>query len=340
MEEACCQKNVIKLQFHRKLFLGVDDMEKRRHVIKKKPASGSRIRLAGGIAGAAVLVLAAAVFLQGRWAASGGQAETGGRENVLETAARAPGISAGAAILMDAGDGTVLYEYNADQKMYPASTTKIMTALVVLELCEELGIGLDGEIIVPAEAEGVEGSSLYLKTGERLTLEELLYGLMLQSGNDAAVALGTAMGGGAETGLVQFVEWMNEKASELGCSGTHFVNPNGLYNEEHYTTARDLARIAQTALQHDEFRRIVSAEGWNSPGGSGRSFTNKNKTVFQYEGGDGVKIGYTKASGRTLVASATRNGRQLIAVVLNDGNWFQDAYALLDYGFGRIGEER
>jgi D-alanyl-D-alanine carboxypeptidase (penicillin-binding protein 5/6) len=242
--------------------------------------------------------------------------------------ARAPSISAGAAILIDAGDGTVLYEYNADKKMYPASTTKIMTALVTLDICIELRIGLDSEIIVPKEAEGVEGSSLYLKEGERLTLEELLYGLMLHSGNDAAVALAETVGASEEN----FVEQMNSQAADLGCSGTHFVNPHGLYSEEHYTTARDLAVIARCAMSHPEFCRIVSAESW-SGGESQRSFTNKNKTVFQYDGGNGVKIGYTKASGRTLVASASRNGTQLIAVVLNDGDWFRDAYGLLDFGF-------
>ncbi len=269
------------------------------------------------------------------------------RENkIQEAAVYAPGISAGAAVLLDAEDGRVLYEYNADKKMYPASTTKIMTALVVLELCEELGIGLENEIIVPAEAEGVEGSSLYLKAGERLTLEELLYGLMLQSGNDGAAALACTMGGGGEAGLARFVERMNETAAELGCTGTHFVNPHGLYDEDHYTTARDLGIMARAAMEHEAFRQIAAAQKWSGSTEEDdagkqtqRSFVNKNKTVFQYEGGDGVKIGYTKASGRTLVASATRNGVQLIAVVLNDGNWFQDAYGLLDYGFERISEE-
>lgn len=255
-------------------------------------------------------------------------------------AVQVPAVSAGAAILVDGADGAVLYEYNADKKMYPASTTKIMTALVVLELCEELNLGLDSQLIIPDEAEGVEGSSLYLKAGERLTLEELMYGLMLQSGNDGAVALASCMGGGGETGVELFVEQMNQKAAELGCTGTQFVNPNGLPDENHYTTARDLAVIAQEAMKHEEFRQIVSAKEWSdAAAGEGaasqtpRTFVNKNKTVFQYDGGDGIKIGYTKASGRTLVASASRSGRTVIAVVLNDGNWFQDAYALMDYGF-------
>ena len=241
----------------------------------------------------------------------------------------APSVSAGAAILIDAEDGTVLYEKNADQKMYPASTTKIMTALVVLETLEELELGLDSEIIVPAEAQGVEGSSLDLKAGERMSVEELLYGLMLQSGNDSAVALAACVGGSAE----HFVDQMNQRAEELGCRGTHFVNPNGLYDAEHYTNARDLAYIAREAMKREDFRKIVESQRWSSEGSSARAFVNKNKTVFQYEGGDGVKIGFTKASGRTLVSSASRDGHRVIAVVLNDGNWFQDAYALMDFGF-------
>lgn len=245
------------------------------------------------------------------------------------TTAAAPTVSAGAAILIDAEDGTVLYENNADQKMYPASTTKIMTALVVLETMEELGLRLDSEIIVPEEAQGVEGSSLYLKAGERVSVEELLYGLMLQSGNDSAVALAACAGGSVE----HFMEQMNQRAEELGCRGTHFLNPNGLYDGDHYTTARDLAYIAREAMKREDFRRIVGAQRWSSEGNSARTFVNKNRTVFQYEGGDGVKIGFTKASGRTLVSSASRDGHRVIAVVLNDGNWFRDAYALMDFGF-------
>ena len=250
--------------------------------------------------------------------------------------ARAPAISAGSAILIDASDGTVLYEYNADKKMSPASTTKIMTAMVTLDICRELGVGLDSEILVPKEAEGVEGSSLYLEAGERICLEELLYGLMLQSGNDAAAALAAALGGSMEN----FLEQMNRRAEELGCENTHFVNPHGLYDEEHYTTARELAVIAREAMKDEDFRRVAAAQEWSSEdaGEAGRRFVNKNKTVFQYEGGNGIKIGYTKASGRTLVASAARGDIRLIAVVLNDGDWFADAYALMDFGFEVLGE--
>lgn len=243
-----------------------------------------------------------------------------------------PSVSAGSAALIDES-GQILYEKNANAKGYPASTTKIMTALVVLEKLDELGLGMDSEVIIPEEAVGIEGSSIYLKKGERIRIEELLYGLMLQSGNDSATALAMCVGGS----LSSFVSMMNEKAEALSCSGTHFTNPSGLYEENHYTTAADLARIAGEAMKRDDFRKIVSAKDWQNKDGS-RSFHNKNKTVFQYDGATGVKIGFTKASGRTLVASAKRDDKEMIAVVLRDGNWFNDAYALMDYGFQQGGK--
>ena len=241
-------------------------------------------------------------------------------------------LGAEGAILIDTKDKTVLFEKNADKKMYPASTTKIMTALVALETLEEIGAGQDSRVTVPDEAAGLEGSSVYLKAGQQVTMEELLYGMMLQSGNDAAAAVAICCGGDMET----FVEKMNDKAAALGCGSTHFTNPSGLHDEEHYTTARDLAIIGAAAMEREDFRRIVSAESWQSQD-TGRSYVNKNKTLFQYDGGNGIKIGYTKASGRTLAASAERDGKVLIAVVLNDHNWFEDAYEMLDYGFEAAG---
>lgn len=243
-----------------------------------------------------------------------------------------PSVSAGSAALIDES-GQILYEKNANAKGYPASTTKIMTALVALEKLDELGLGMDSEVIIPEEAVGIEGSSIYLKKGERISIEELLYGLMLQSGNDSATALAMCVGGS----LSSFVSMMNEKAETLSCSGTHFTNPSGLYEENHYTTAADLARIAGEAMKRDDFRKIVRTKDWQNADGS-RSFHNKNKTVFQYDGATGVKIGFTKASGRTLVASAKRDDKEMIAVVLRDGNWFNDAYALMDYGFQQGGK--
>lgn len=241
-------------------------------------------------------------------------------------------LGAEGAILIDTKDKTVLFEKNADKKLYPASTTKIMTALVALETLEEIGAGQDSRVTVPDEAAGLEGSSVYLKAGQQVTMEELLYGMMLQSGNDAAAAVAICCGGDMET----FVEKMNDKAAALGCGSTHFTNPSGLHDEGHYTTARDLAIIGAAAMEREDFRRIVSAESWQSQD-TGRSYVNKNKTLFQYDGGNGIKIGYTKASGRTLAASAKRDGKVLIAVVLNDHNWFEDAYGMLDYGFEAAG---
>ena len=242
--------------------------------------------------------------------------------------APAPAVSAAGAVLIRADTGAIIFEKEAEKRLYPASTTKIMTALVVLETLDRLSLGPDSRIIVPAEAAGLEGSSVHLKAGEEISMEELLYGMMLQSGNDAATAAAICAGGS----LQNFVVQMNQKAEALGCTGTHFTNACGLFDENHYTTAKDMARIAAAAMQREDFRRIASAPRWQSAE-SERNFYNKNKTVHQYAGGDGVKIGFTKASGRTLVASATRGDVSLIAVVLRDGNWFADAYAMLDYGF-------
>lgn len=249
-------------------------------------------------------------------------------EESVSAASGLPSVSAQGAVLIDAEDGRVLYRKEADKRLYPASTTKIMTALVALEIMDEIGAGLDSFVVVPEEAVGAEGSSVYLKKGEKITLRELMYGMMLQSGNDAALAVAICCGGDMET----FVSMMNKKAADLGCTDTHFVNPNGLYDKEHYTTAEDLAKISMEAMKRDDFRKIVGAADWQNDKGD-RGFHNKNKTITQYKGATGIKIGFTKASGRTLCASAQRGERELIAVVLNAPDWFNDAYALMDYGF-------
>lgn len=301
--------------------MGVFFMER-----KKK----SKIYIAG------IVCLAFSLGVLGGLGISGGNFRASETVKSSETwkvsAGAPPSVSAESAALIDES-GQILYEKNANVKGYPASTTKIMTALVALEKLDELGLGMDSEVIIPEEAVGIEGSSIYLKKGERISIEELLYGLMLQSGNDSATALAICVGGS----LSSFVSMMNEKAEELGCSGTHFTNPSGLYEENHYTTAADLARIAGEAMKRDDFRKIVRTKDWQNADGS-RSFHNKNKTVFQYDGATGIKIGFTKASGRTLVASAKRDDKEMIAVVLRDGNWFNDAYALMDYGFQQGGK--
>ena len=253
------------------------------------------------------------------------------KHGIIDTVGSSVGVSAGQAILIDADTGKALYEKYADEKTYPASTTKIMTALITLETLEKYGSPIEQKKTVPQAAEGIEGSSLYLKAGEKISIEDLLYGLMLVSGNDSAVALAELIGGDQQT----FVDMMNERAEELGCKGTHFVNPNGLFDEDHYTTARDMSLIAQEAMKHEAFRKIVATKDWKADREDSTyiTFHNKNKTVNQYEGGNGIKIGFTKSSGRTLVASATRGGKTMIAVVMSAPDWFNDAYMLMDFGF-------
>ena len=230
-------------------------------------------------------------------------------------------VSAQKAILLDAVSGRVIYEKDADSRSLIASTTKIMTALIVCEQCNVLD-----RMRIPKEAVGIEGSSMYLQEGEILTLQELLYGLMLSSGNDAAVALAIYCGGTVEG----FAELMNDKARILGMTGSHFENPNGLDSPGHYSTARDLAILAAYAMENPIFYKTVSAK--NVTVGQ-RYLHNHNKLLWQVEGADGVKTGYTKAAGRILVSSATRNGRRLICVTLNDPNDWQDHAALLENGF-------
>ncbi|NLG38075.1 MAG: D-alanyl-D-alanine carboxypeptidase, partial [Clostridiales bacterium] len=235
--------------------------------------------------------------------------------------------SAQGAILIEAETGRVLWSHNEDRKLPMASTTKIITAITALEHA-------DPSQVVRADpaAVGVEGSSIYLAAGEELTLEQLLYGLMLSSGNDAAVAIAIHVAGS----VADFAVLMNETAARAGATNTHLMNPHGLHHPDHYTTAEDLARITAYAMRNEIFARIVSTrtatipkagESWN------RTLNNKNKILWQYSGGNGVKTGFTRAAGRCLVAAARRDGMQLITVVLNCGPMFEDSMALLDYGF-------
>jgi D-alanyl-D-alanine carboxypeptidase len=231
-------------------------------------------------------------------------------------------ISAKKAIVIDATTGRCLYEKDADSRSLIASTTKIMTALVVCEQCNVLD-----RMKIPKEAVGIEGSSMYLKEGEILTLQELLYGMMLHSGNDAATALAIYCGGTVEG----FAELMNDKARLLGMKGSHFVNPHGLDAPEHYSTARDLAILAAYAMKNPIFAQTVSTKTVKV---GERALRNHNKLLWQVEGADGVKTGYTKAAGRLLVSSAERQGRRLVAVTIDDGNDWVDHAHLLNKGFG------
>ncbi|MFA5524252.1 MAG: D-alanyl-D-alanine carboxypeptidase family protein [Tissierellales bacterium] len=235
-----------------------------------------------------------------------------------------PSTSAESAVLIDSKTGRVIYSSNHNLRRPVASTTKIMTALLAIEYGDLYSI-----VKVKDSAIGVEGSSIYLAKGEEILLKDLVYGLMLRSGNDAAVAIAEHISGSVD----KFVNLMNEKAKNIGASNTNFVNPHGLHDPNHFSTAYDLAIITREAMKTDFFRDVSKTKTWVADREINQYFSNKNDVVWEYKGGDGVKIGYTKAAGRCLVASATRDEIQLIAVVINDGNWFNDSYRMLDYGF-------
>ena len=233
-------------------------------------------------------------------------------------------LSAVSCVLMDSNTGRVLYEKNPHNKMAMASTTKIMTALVAIEQGD-----LTDSLCITKESVGIEGSSIYLKENEEVILEDLLYGLMLKSGNDVAVAIAIHIGGSLEG----FVDLMNKKAKDIGVLNTNFVNPNGLHDENHYSTAYDMALITREAFSYKEFEKIVGTKTYVSSREENNYYQNNNKTLWQYKGGDGVKTGYTTSSGRCLVSSAKRSEMRLISVVIRANDWFNDNYRLLDYGF-------
>lgn len=236
---------------------------------------------------------------------------------------------AAAAVVMEASTGRVLHAQNADVPLPMASTTKIMTALLALENC-----GLEEQVTAGEKAFGVPGTSIYLEKGETLTMEQMLYGLMLASGNDAAVAIAEHVGGT----VADFCTMMNARAHELGCTNTHFTTPHGLPAPNHYTTARELAVISRTAMQNEVFRRIVATQRATIPWvsrGYDRVLNNKNRLLSAYNGALGIKTGYTKAAGRCLSFAAERNGMTLIGVVLNCPDWFDVSAALLDDAFAR-----
>lgn len=243
---------------------------------------------------------------------------------VLFLSCPAGAISAQKSILVDGLTGRVLYERHSDCKSLIASTTKIMTALIICEQCNVLD-----QVQIPGEAVGIEGSSMYLKEGEMLTVQELLYGMMLHSGNDAATALALHCGGSVEG----FVRLMNQKAEQLKLNGTHFANPHGLDAPEHYSTARDLAKLTRVAMDDPIFAQTVSTKTVTV---GDRYMTNHNKLLWRVDGAEGVKTGYTKAAGRILVSSAKRQGRRLIAVTIDDGDDWNDHEKLYDTGFSQF----
>ena len=238
----------------------------------------------------------------------------------LSTQAKA--LSAQSAVVLDADTGAVRFAHQAHQVLPMASTTKIMTALCAIEQGD-----LDRVYTVKPEYTQAEGSSMYLKPGEKLTIRDTLYGLMLMSGNDAALAIAGECGG-----QEQFVGKMNDKAAELGLIHTNFENPNGLDGETHHTTAQELAQLTAEALKNPDFREIVGTWSTNR---AGRVMTNHNKMLKLYDGAIGVKTGFTKKCGRCLVSAAERNGRTLVAVTLNDPDDWKDHAELLDAAFAQ-----
>ena len=246
------------------------------------------------------------------------------------TAGTVPPIFAASAILMDARTGAVLYEHAADVRRPPASTTKILTAIIVLEY-------LRPDTMVPISKRAAEqrsGSAIGLEVGERWRADDLLNALILASANDAAVALAEAVAGSVE----RFADLMNQKARAIGARDSTFVVPHGLYYPQHLTTARDLALITRYALRHPAFAALVRQQTftWMRHGLPPRVVVNRNRLLWRLPGADGVKTGWIPESGQCLVASATRGGWQLIAVALDSPDVFADATRLLEYGFSHF----
>jgi D-alanyl-D-alanine carboxypeptidase (penicillin-binding protein 5/6) len=244
----------------------------------------------------------------------------------------APTVGSRAAILIDLNTGKALYKKNINEKLAPASTTKILTAIVVLEKCD-----LNKVVTVSKRAASQEPSKIYLKQGEKITVKNLLYAMLMESANDAAYALAETVGGSIDG----FSKLMNEKARSIGCKSSNFVNPNGLYEKNHYTTASDLGLISQYAMKKPLFRQIVATKTYTLPAtnkSKARKLQNHNKmllnTSYYYPGCTGVKTGYTYSSKHTLVASATRGKKKLLVVLLKNNNVpYNDAARLFNYGF-------
>ncbi len=241
----------------------------------------------------------------------------------------APSVSARAAVLYEPSSKLFVYEKLADVRLPMASTTKIMTALVAIEKGD-----LDAYVRIAPEAVGTEGSSMYLSANEKMTLRDLVYGLMLRSANDAAVAIAYAVAQDIDT----FAALMNEKAAELGLANTHFTNPHGLDDKEHYTTARELALISAAALDNAELRTICKTKRYTvkNTDGTARLLINHNKLLSLYEGAIGVKTGFTKRSGRCLVGAAEKSGITLISVTIDAPDDWSDHKKMLDAGFSAL----
>ena len=246
-----------------------------------------------------------------------------------------PGVSADSVVLMDATTGTILYEKNKNSAYPPASTTKIMTILLVLEKTN-----LDDVVTVSKNAEMTDGSKIYLMEGEKISVKELLYGLILASANDCAVALAEHISGSTE----KFAELMNEKANSLGCKNTNFVNPNGLYNVNHKTSAYSLSLIMQELIKHSQYKVIATTPSYKMAATNKskvqRPLWNENRLIqkdnqYYYPNSEGGKTGYTIQSEHSYIAVANRNGQKLIVSLVHDSKktFFPDSIKLFNYGF-------
>ncbi len=236
-------------------------------------------------------------------------------------------LSAKTAVLIDEISGKVLWSKNPDVKRFPASTTKIMTALLLIERCTP-----DEVVTAPPDIEKVGEASLHLKPGEKLTMRDLIWGILLRSGNDGCVAGAIHCAGSVEA----FAALMNERAKQLGCTNTNFTNPNGLKDPEHFTTAHDLALIAREAMRYPEFREVVKQRKHTierSINIADRLIVSKNKWLDFDKTADGIKTGYTKPAGLCFVGSASRGGYRLISVVLGSDNWLEDTAKVINWGF-------
>lgn len=242
------------------------------------------------------------------------------------SAGAVPNLSARAFVLVDETSGAILAESNGTRRLPPASVTKIATAILLLELGH-----LDDTVTIDADFSSLDpdSTSMGLRAGDRYTLRDLLYGLMLRSGNDAAVAIARAVSGDE----ARFVNTMNALAARLELPDTHFTDPHGLGGTQHYTSARDLASLARYGFTLPGFAEVVRATNWETSGTQHIELWNSNVFLYNYDGADGVKIGYTEAADRTLVASATRDGHRLIAVVLGDSYASTHARNLMDWGW-------
>ncbi|MGB9678681.1 MAG: D-alanyl-D-alanine carboxypeptidase family protein [Thermoanaerobacteraceae bacterium] len=249
----------------------------------------------------------------------------------------APEIVGPTAVLIDFTSGQVLYDKNMNQKMYPASTTKILTAILAIENGK-----LDDIVTASDNVTKVDGNSIFLSPGEKMTLRDLLYALLLESANDAAIAIAEHIGGSVEN----FARMMNQKAKEIGAKNSNFVNPNGLPDQNHYSTPYDMALIGRYAMENKEFSKIVSTLHYTIPPTNKmdkeRDLWQSNRLLkpssYHYDGADGIKTGYTTIAQQVLVASAVRNNHRLISVIMGDTgtNIWTDTIKLLDYGFNNF----